>query len=432
MMQYDRKILNSLLDSYEGSRLFTGENKVNIRIDFPFNKKLIPAYFDESSYEYERIHSAMRELEEQGYIRIMWKRGRENHIISKVILNPEKIDQVYKYVNRTPKTDLVALNIALLKKCRGSYDTPVCRKFITYLLGRLQKNQSVKEYMELADTEKTKQLLLGISEIEKNVRQCYLREFSIEVFHDSKALQNMSGRLGKVFRKFGEDSGEKDFAEILAEYGIYHTPNYVYLKGRVSFRIHETVYDIADLRQGIGISGEDLPELAFCDVGTVKRVITIENLTTFFRWEEPDALMIYLGGYHNSVRRMLLKSVYQSLPDATYYHFGDIDAGGFEIYRDLCAKTGMPFRRYRMDSDTLKTYEKYGRELTENDRIRLSRMLAEYDGVNVESDGETVKCDGRTAEQNPEKTKIAEVIRYMLERNVKLEQECVVVGSGRS
>ncbi|MCI6629993.1 MAG: DUF2220 domain-containing protein, partial [Lachnospiraceae bacterium] len=243
--------------------------------------------------------------------------------------------------------------------------------------------------------------------------------------HDSKALQNMSGRLGKVFRKFGEDSGEKDFAEILAEYGIYHTPNYVYLKGRVSFRIHETVYDIADLRQGIGISGEDLPELAFCDVGTVKRVITIENLTTFFRWEEPDALMIYLGGYHNSVRRTLLKSVYQSLPDATYYHFGDIDAGGFEIYRDLCAKTGMPFRRYRMDSDTLKTYEKYGRELTENDRIRLSRMLAEYDGGTAESD--------RGAEdQNSEKTKIAEVIRYMLERNVKLEQECVVVGSGRS
>ena len=85
-----------------------------------------------------------------------------------------------------------------------------------------------------------------------------------------------------------------------------------------------------------------------------------------------------------------------------------------------------------MDLGTLKAYEKYGRELTENDRIRLRRMLAEYDGVNVESDGATVKCDGRTAEQNPEKAKIAGVIRYMLERNVKLEQECVVVGSGRS
>ena len=78
-----------------------------------------------------------------------------------------------------------------------------------------------------------------------------------------------------------------------------------------------------------------------------------------------------------------------------------------------------------MDLGTLKAYEKYGRELTENDRIRLSRMLAEYDGGTAESD--------RGAEdQNCEKTKIAEVIRYMLERNVKLEQECVVVGSGRS
>ena len=79
MVQYDRKILNALLDSYENSRLFTGENKRNISIDFPFHKKKIPAYFDESSYEYERIHSSMQELEEQGYIRIVWKRGKENH-----------------------------------------------------------------------------------------------------------------------------------------------------------------------------------------------------------------------------------------------------------------------------------------------------------------------------------------------------------------
>ena len=28
MVQYDRKVLNHLLDSYENSRLFTGENKL--------------------------------------------------------------------------------------------------------------------------------------------------------------------------------------------------------------------------------------------------------------------------------------------------------------------------------------------------------------------------------------------------------------------
>lgn len=440
MVQYDRKVLNHLLDSYENSRLFTGENKVNISIEFPFNKKKIPAYFDESSYEYERIHSAMQELEEQGYIRIVWKRGKENHIISKVVLIPEQIERAYQYVKRVPKADLVASNIAMLKECQNAYDTPVCRNFISYLLKRLQANQSVKEFVELSDMGKTRQLLQGVFEIERNKRQCYLREFSIEVFHDSKALQNMSGRLGKVFRRFGEDFGEngldvrdtdeknfskknsgekdfnekdfgekdfaeKDFVEILAEYGIYHTPNYVHLKGRLSFRIYETEFDLANLKQGIGISGEDLSAIRFCEMSAIKRVITIENLTTFFRWEEPESLIIYLGGYHNAVRRALLKAVYEALPDAEYYHFGDIDAGGFEIYRDLCQKTGIPFEMYRMNLDTLKAYQEYGRELTENDRIRLRKILERNAGETEE---------------------ICEVIRYMLEWNVKLEQECVV------
>ena len=84
---------------------------------------------------------------------------------------------------------------------------------------------------------------------------------------------------------------------------------------------------------------------------------------------------------------------------AEYCHFGDIDAGGFEIYRDLCNKTGIPFRMYRMDLKTLKAYENYGRPLTENDRKRLQGMCGWEE--------------------------VREVALYMLEHDVKLEQECV-------
>lgn len=416
MVHYDVKILNSLLDSYENSRLFTGENKVAITIDFPFNKKKIPAYFDESSYEYERIHNEMFELEEQGYIHIVWKRGKENHIISKVVLNLEQLDDAYRYVKRTPKAELVTVNIAMLEECRRIYETPICGNFIAYLLERLYAHQTVKEYINLEDLEKTKQILKGIFAIERNQRQCYLREFSIEVFHDSKILEGISGKLGKIFLRFGEkfkengidesDVSERDFAEILAEYGIYHTPNYVHLKGDISLSIYGTVYHIGDLKQGIGISGEDLPACTFDDMSAIKRVITIENLTTFFRWKEPESLIVYLGGYHNSVRRSLLKTIHETLPDAKYYHFGDIDAGGFEIYSDLCRKTGIPFEMYRMDLDTLKTYQKYGKELTGNDRKRLERVLESDAGKEEAFD---------------------ELIRYMLANNVKLEQECVML-----
>ena len=86
-------------------------------------------------------------------------------------------------------------------------------------------------------------------------------------------------------------------------------------------------------------------------------------------------------------------------PQAAYRHFGDVDAGGFEIYRDLREKTGIPFRMYRMDLATLQTYEQYGRPLTENDRIRLQKMRG--------------------------REELREVIDYMLAHDVKLEQECI-------
>ena len=404
MVQYDKKILNMLLDSYERSRLFTGENKVNIHIDFTFDKKKIPMYFDESSCEYESIHDYMRMLEEKGYIRIIWKKGKENHIISKVVLNLHQLEQAYCYVNRVPKNTLIFENVAMLEKYGSVYDTPVCTRFQEYLLNRLKANQSVKEYIDLKDSLGTELLLKGIYEVEKNERQCYIREFSIEVFHDSKVLESISGKLGKVFQNFGEDFWKKDLTEILAEYGIYHTPNYVYFKGQAALKIRQEEYDIRHLKQGIGISGDDLSAVSFCDVSGVKKVLTIENLTTFFRWEEKESLIIYLGGYHNSVRRRLLKTIYHVLPNAEYYHFGDIDAGGFEIYKDLCVKTEMPFKRYHMDLNTLSAYCRYGKELTEHDRIRLRKIMERDAG---------------------EENDLQELISYMLEHNIKLEQECV-------
>ena len=87
-------------------------------------------------------------------------------------------------------------------------------------------------------------------------------------------------------------------------------------------------------------------------------------------------------------------------PALGYYHFGDIDAGGFSILLDLRKKTGIPFLSYHMDLDTLKRYMKYGKSLTESDRKRLEKIGKEKE--------------------------FCEIIGFMLEENIKLEQECIV------
>ena len=401
MAHYDKKLLNALTDTYERSLLFSGENKVNVRIAFPFTRKTMPDYFDESSLAYEEIHACVQDLEYRGFLSVAWKRGKTGHIIDKVFLNGEKLQEVYEYLHRVPKRQQQEQIMEVLEQAARELQTPICTNFVSCIQERLSNCKSVKEYIDIADVEGTKRIIRAVYLIEKNETPCYIREFSIRNFSDSKIFEEMLGSIAKIMHRFGDGLEGVELSDILAEFNIYHTPNFVYFKGNIVLDIEGKTLPIGGLQQGIGVSGEDVSKISLQDTADVKKVITIENLTTFFRWQDEKSLILYLGGYHNTVRRSLLKIIYQKLPDADYYHFGDIDVGGFEIYEDLCAKTGIPFKLYRMDVDTLNRYAKFGKKLTESDRKRINKIM----------------------ENN--KIAYAGVLQYMLLNNVKLEQECV-------
>ena len=95
MAHYDIKILSGLLDSFENSLLSRSKNKVNIHVAFQFTKKTMPEYFNESSLAYDEIHAVIKELERRDFLSVVWKKGKEGHIIQKVILKEEYIDKVY-------------------------------------------------------------------------------------------------------------------------------------------------------------------------------------------------------------------------------------------------------------------------------------------------------------------------------------------------
>ena len=403
MAHYDKKLLNALVDSYERSLLFSGQNKVNVKIAFPFTRKTLPNYFEESSLDYEEIHTCVQELEYRGFLSVAWKRGKTGHIIEKVILNVEKLQEVYEYLCRVPKRQQQEQIWVVLQQAVQEFQTSVCSSFVSYLQERLSNCKSVKEYLDIADAEGAKRIIKAVYLIEKNETPCYIREFSIRNFSDSKIFEEMLSSIVKIMRRFGDGLEGMELSDILAEYNIYHTPNYVYFKGNIVLNVDGKTLPIGGLQQGIGVSGEDVSKISLQDTAEIKKVITIENLTTFFRWQDEKSLILYLGGYHNSVRRSLLKMIYRQLPDIDYYHFGDIDVGGFEIYEDLCAKTGIPFKLYRMNVDTLKRYAKFGKKLTESDKKRINKVLEN------------------------KKIAYAGVLHYMLLNNVKLEQECVAM-----
>ena len=108
-----------------------------------------------------------------------------------------------------------------------------------------------------------------------------------------------------------------------------------------------------------------------------------------------------MGGYATRFQRDFLKKVYQDNPEVQYWHFGDLDAGGFYIHENLCRVTGIPFGLYRMSVTELQDERFCGccQPLSDRDRVRLESLTG--------------------------KVLYRKAAAYMLEHNVKLEQEII-------
>ena len=96
--------------------------------------------------------------------------------------------------------------------------------------------------------------------------------------------------------------------------------------------------------------------------------------------------------------------------DIMYYHFGDIDAGGYYIYEPLVEKTGLNIQTMNMNPITLEKNKDLWKELTLNDKKRLRKLKEHLH----EKESRGVLLKG-----------YRDTLDYMLENNCKLEQEAV-------
>ena len=417
--QLQRKVLEQLLDAYEKSKTFQGGNQVKQSFSVQIGK-LFPRYQDDAEYDYFcQVNESMEELCASALVAVERER---NGVLKKVVLNMEKLDDCYAYLGRTPRRQEQEMLLAVWEelseklfvehvgeqsgKGRNAGDElfEPLRRYITAQYLRIEKNQNVEYYSH--NLEEYRALLVAAEAVLENREEIFIRNFSIKVFHDSKRMEQLAGKLAQLLYQYGEFQ-EKD--AVLEECGIVHTPTYVMLKGNVRLMLGGQKIDLSLLQGDIALSTESLKGLQ--DVAVLgARVVTVENLTSFHDYPAGKDCMIYLGGFHNQVKRDFLLYLYERNREKEYCHFGDIDAGGFYILEHLKRKTGIRFRPLYMDVETLRRYKEDRKPLTGNDRKRLMQLKEELDG---------------RVEQGMEKTDYRDVIDYMLEHNCKLEQEAV-------
>ena len=387
MTNYKEIILNLLLDKYERSKSFTGDNKVEQRFSVKI-AALFPKYGDEAEYDlFNALNEAVIALSEMDFVSFQCKK---NGVIENVSLKFTRLYDAYAYLTRTPKAETNRNLIGLLEQYDGKND--LLTRFCTVQKERIAKNKKA-EYFD-GDIAEYEKLLKAVSMIFDVAEETFIRDFSIRVFGDSKSFEAIKGKVKRLLFQYGDFPDEET---VLEDLNIVKNPGHIYMKGSALIQISGQTIDLSKLNGDVAISSALLPDVEKITV-TGKKIMSIENLTSFHAFSEKDTFAVYLGGYHNTHRRRFIQQLFKDNPTTAYYHFGDIDAGGFYILLHLRNKTGVPFLPYHMDISTLQQYCDYTKQLTENDVKRLKKLAD---------------------------TEFSDTINYMLTNNCKLEQEAM-------
>lgn len=406
MDQIQKKILNKLLDLYEQSKTFSGTNQVNqtfgVRIE-----KMFPKYLDDAEYElFCSINESVEELKKQQLVDVIYQR---NIVIERIVLNVTHIKKCYQELGRVPRREEHNWLLSFWDRLSEQYIMDLYSPLIAYINAqrvKVSKNQKVELYNN--DQKEYKELIKVVISALENKEEIFIRDFSIKHFHDSKRVEQLKAKAETLLFKYG-DYEEKD--SVFEELGIVATPTYVMLKGNGEIRLSDQVINLSHLKGDIALSTASLKELQGVKVFG-KRVVTIENLTSFHDYSDLNDFVIYLGGFHNKVKREFICYLYSKNSDKEYRHFGDIDAGGFYILEHLKRKTGIAFYSLYMNKEIILNHLDCVKPLTENDKKRLRDLLVlmkkkSGDGILIED--------------------YSEVLEFMLEKNCKLEQEAIVI-----
>ena len=398
MANYEEKLLEALANKYRNSKKDSKTNVIARRTKI--SPKTLYKKYDRNDgdvAEIEAVNQAVRQCFQKGFV--TYETAGFSNEIRDVFLIDEKIDEIETYLEKNYHFETKAAKRRYVERMISEYEgrSSVAELECEKLRKALDSNKIPAKYRETED------LLKALVFVENNAEELYLREVSMLVYGDSKYLEeNVLHPLCRTLRDYlGKPAGEGELEdEVLEEYHIVREKQRLCMKGKLTVRIGGKELDLGTLTDGIQLFAGELEKLEWIHVQS-PIFMTVENYTSWLRMGRPDAVDFYLGGYAGRIQRDFLKKVYADNPGLSYLHFGDIDAGGLYIHEHLCRATGIPFGMYRMSMEELK-----------DERFRFCRhSLSDQDKVRLEA-----------LKKNEAYRELA---AYMLERNVKLEQEII-------
>ncbi|MDA8212562.1 MAG: DUF2220 family protein [Clostridia bacterium] len=210
------------------------------------------------------------------------------------------------------------------------------------------------------------------------------RIFSKRYLGHSKIFeQQVRQRLVGILHRYYLTGTELEEEDLLAEVGLVRATNEVNLYGPIKLELRGELLDLAPFRYGVSLGSETLNEAQVIGVGC-RRVLSVENKATFRelirQGMDGGTLLICLGGFAGPIKRKFLNRLGAFSGDLVeYYHWGDLDYGGLQIFRHLQKNCWPRLQPLRMDEETYVAFVKFGEVFSERQGQKLRGLLEKGD-----------------------------------------------------
>ena len=398
--KYEKEIINALLNKFERSNMAFGNESTKKRsISLTVGKdKALKDYIAQDCYLYRPdIEEAVNSLVSQKLC--TQKKDPDRDILDKVFLDLDNIDKAFKYAGRTRRAIFDERELKAIENRLSLASNKISKAFLEEMKSLVENHCSHAKWF--SDLNELDFLLSLIDAIEKQQEEILLRNFSKKNFKDSKCLERNASKITAIYKTFGNNHNI-DFEEICTCHNIVKNTGYVYIKNGIHFESENLDIDLTSYPFEFALSNKAIETLIVKNI-SAKRVITVENLTTFNYFNDMEAIIIYLGGFSGRYETELIKKIYSNNPKIEYLHMGDIDWGGFEILINLRERTGIAFKPYLMGIPQLEEYKDECLPLTDSDRERMKKLIE----------------DPRAKDFQP-------ILSFLLEKGYKLEQESLL------
>jgi hypothetical protein len=413
-------ILHALLDSYERRSLESRQREAGhgLRvIRCSVTGAPLPGYHSQiDPTPRQTANEQLQTLERLGLVKLDWLPGETGHLLASVTLVVEQASALFDWLDRTPQAVHRARLIELLLGERFRFDGWRLTA-IQHCLDRLKAEKSPSPF-SLTDAAFNRDVLTALAALESVREETPYRVFSVRVFNDSKRFEDLLGALCTLARRGQPDWAEWSNDEILRELNLTANPTHLYLHG--AWRLVDDTGQVIEtdgFYPSVGLPAAQAHHLKKVTVDAT-HVVCVENPTAFYELirhanlakapgpSQGSLAALCLWGNPSPACRHLLRCLADNLPDdMPLYAWADIDFGGLNILAQLREQVSPRFRPYRMDIATLEAHVLWARPLTPGDHRNLTHLA-----------------------HRPALRDMQSLIEALLKRDLKLEQEAIVLG----